>query len=79
MNTTDQLEAEILRLPPRDRERLALTAWESLAADNTWVSSSEFDSEGVAIARQRDDEMEAGAVQPLSREEFHRRTRSTTG
>ena len=72
MNTIDQLEAEILHLPPNDRERLALAAWESLMEDNDWCSNVAVDPDGLEIARQRDSELESGRVKPLNREEFNR-------
>ena len=72
MNSLDQLEAEILHLPPNDRERLALFAWESLTEDNDGYSNVAIDPDGLDIARQRDSELESGQVQPLNREEFDR-------
>ena len=75
MSTTDQLEAELLRLPPRDRERLALAARESLEEATAWLSDPNADREGFALARERDAEIESGQAAPLSHEEFRRRTR----
>ena len=75
MSTTDQLEAELLRLPPRDRERLALAAWESLEEATAWLSDPNTDREGITLARERDAEIESGQATPLSHEEFRRRTR----
>ena len=75
MSTTDQLEAELLRLPPRDRERLALAAWESLEEATAWLSDPNTDREGITLARERDAEIESGQAAPLSHEEFRRRTR----
>jgi heme-degrading monooxygenase HmoA len=77
VNTTDQLEAELLRLPPRDRERLALAAWESLEDLTAWLADPETDREGIAVARERDAQIESGQVPPLSHEEFLRRIRVT--
>jgi len=77
MSTTDQLEAELLRLPARDRERLALAAWESLEEATAWLSDPDTDREGIALACKRDGEVESGEVTPLSHEEFRRRTRGT--
>lgn len=76
MSTTDQLEAELLRLPPRDRERLALAAWESLEEATAWLSDPNTDREGIALARERDAAIESGQATPLSHEEFRRRTRN---
>jgi hypothetical protein len=77
MNTADQLEAEMMRLPPRDRERLALAAWASLEQATAWLADPQTDREGIAIAQERDAAIESGQVAPLSHEEFHRRTRAT--
>jgi hypothetical protein len=70
MITVDRLEAALLRLPPRDRERMALTAWESLDRAETWLSNPGTDPEGIASAFGRDAEIESGSVTPLSHEEF---------
>ncbi len=67
MLSVAQLEQEVLALPPQAREQLALAAWESLENDLV-------DPEGLAIALQRDAEMESGLVKPVSHEEFMRRT-----
>ena len=75
MSTTDQLEADLLRLPPHDRERLALAAWQSLEESTAWLSDPDTDREGIALARERDAEIESGQATPLSHEEFRRRTR----
>ena len=76
MSTTDQLEAELLRLPPHDRERLALAAWESLEKATAWLSDPNTDREGIDLARERDAEIESGQATALSHEEFRRRTRN---
>jgi hypothetical protein len=71
--STDQLEAELLRLPPR--ERLALAAWESLEQATAWLADPQTDREGIEIAKARDGALESGQVSALSIEEFRRRTR----
>lgn len=73
MSTADQIEKELLSLPPRDRERLALAAWESLEGSSVWLSDPGTDPEGIALARTRDEEIDSGRVEPLSQEEFRRR------
>lgn len=77
MSTTDQLEAELLRLPPRERERLALAAWESLEEASAWLADPQTDREGIAVARERDSAIESGQVAPITIEEFRRRTRAS--
>jgi len=74
MSDADQLEMQLLSLPPRERERLALAAWESLAAAGTWISDPQTDPDGIALARKRNDEIESGKVSVLSQEEFRRLT-----
>lgn len=59
---------------PRERERLALAAWESLEGMNGWLSDPANDVEGIALARQREQEIESGKVMPLSQKEFCKRT-----
>ena len=77
MSTTDQLEAELMRLPPRDRERLALAAWASLEQATAWLADPQTDREGIAVALERDAAIESGQVATLTPEEFRRRTRGT--
>ena len=74
MTTADKLEIELLSLPPRDRERLALAAWESLEAASAWLSDPATDPDGIALARRRDEEIESGLIAVLSRERFRSRT-----
>lgn len=72
MNTPDRLETEMLNLPPRDRERLALAAWESLEEADTWLADPATDPEGIALALSRDKEIDSGKVVPLTIEEFRK-------
>lgn len=62
-------------MPSRDRERLALAAWESLEEATAWLSNPNTDREGIALARERDAAIESRRATPLSHEEFRRRTR----
>lgn len=70
MSTPDRIETELLSLLPRDRERLALAAWESLEGADTWLADPTIDPEGIALAIRRDKEIESGQVTPLTLEEF---------
>ena len=63
MNSSSQIEAEMLRLPASDRERLALLAWDSLGGDQAWLADPANDPDGIALARMRDREIEKGQVQ----------------
>lgn len=69
-----QLEREVLALPPAERARLVLAAWESLVADPAFAADSTFDPEGLDIAAARDKDIESGAVAAISHNEFLRRT-----
>lgn len=74
MNSTEQLERAVLKLPPAERAHLALAAWESLEADPAFAADPAFDPEGIALARARDSEIESGSVTLLTHEEFRRFT-----
>jgi hypothetical protein len=66
MKRAAQLEKEVLSLPAEERARLASAAWESLEADPAFAADRTLDPEGVALALERDAEIEAGSVKPLS-------------
>ena len=70
----DQIASEALRLPPRERAILAESLWESLA-DPFEAPSAGDDSEAVALALERDRQLESGQVQPVSHEELMARLR----
>jgi len=73
MSNVTRLEKEILALPPKERERLALAAWESLDTQSDNPDTLP-DQEGITLAQQRDTELQSGSVQPLTHSEFLRRT-----
>lgn len=54
MSTFAQLEKEVLNLPPEVRERLVLTAWESIG------NGCLLDFQSIEIAHRRDQEIESG-------------------
>ncbi len=70
----DQIAAEALRLPPRQRALLAESLWESLA-DPFEAATAGDDEHTAALALERDRQMEAGEVQPVSHEELMARLR----
>ena len=70
----DQIAAEALRLPPKERALLAESLWESLT-DPFKIPDESDDTETVALALERDRQLEAGEVQPLSHEEMVSRLR----
>ncbi len=70
MSVRSDLEKKVLSLSPSERERIALAAWQSLDSD----PPVELDPGGIELASARDAEIETGKVQPVSHEEFLRRT-----
>lgn len=65
----EQIAAEALRLPPKERALLAESLWESLSAP--YEAGTEMDDQtALALALERDREIEAGKVLPLSHEEM---------
>ncbi len=70
----DQIAAEALRLPPQERAMLAESLWESLM-DPFKVPAVIVDDEAVALAMERDRQLESGEVRPLSHEEMMARLR----
>ena len=74
MSNLAKLEQEVLELPPGEREKLALSAWESLGDGSDEAISAVLDPEGINLASKRDDELSAGSVTPIGHAEFVRRT-----
>jgi len=72
MSNVTRLEKEILALPPKERERLALAAWESLETQSDNPDTLP-DQEGITLAQQRDTELQSDSVQPITRSKFLRR------
>ena len=72
--SVDQIAAEALRLPPKERAKLAESLWESLV-DPFKIPSESDDAEAIALALKRDRQLEAGEVQPLSHDELMSRLR----
>ncbi|MBI4323779.1 MAG: addiction module protein [Chloroflexi bacterium] len=70
----DQIAAEALRLPPQERAMLAESLWESLE-DPFAVPAEADDADTVALAIERDRQIEAGQVQAVSHEEMMARLR----
>lgn len=70
----DQIAPEALRLPVRDRALLAASLWESIQ-DPYAISSGATDDEAIALAIAREDEIESGAVSPISHSELMQRLR----
>ena len=70
----DQIAAEALRLPAKERAKLAESLWESLV-DPFKTPAENDDAEAIALAMTRDRQLETGEVQPLSHDELMSRLR----
>jgi putative addiction module component (TIGR02574 family) len=70
----NQIAAEALQLPAKERAELAESLWESLV-DPFKIPAESDDTEAVALALKRDHQLETGEVQPLSHEELMSRLR----
>jgi len=70
----EQIAAEALRLPPQERAMLAESLWESLV-DPFEIPAAADDAEAAALALERDRQLEAGEVRPLTHEELMARLR----
>jgi hypothetical protein len=70
----DQIAAEALRLPPKERAMLAESLGESLV-DPFTVPAESDDSEALALALERDRQLETGELQALSHQELMSRLR----
>jgi putative addiction module component (TIGR02574 family) len=71
----DQIVAEALRLPAEQRALVAESLWESIE-DPFEATVPMDDAEAAALAVERDRQMEAGEVTPISHEEMMRRLRT---
>ncbi len=70
----DQIAAEALQLPLKERAMLAESLWESLG-DPFRTPADKDDAAALALAVERDRQLESGEVQPLSHEEMMARLR----
>ncbi|MCF7764116.1 MAG: addiction module protein [Verrucomicrobia bacterium] len=70
----ERIAAEALRLPARERAMLAESLWESLV-DPFKVPALADVSEAVALATERERQLESGEVQAVSHEEMMIRLR----
>ena len=70
----DQIASEALRLPARDRALLAGSLWESLE-DPSATSAPTDDAAVLALAMERDQQLESGQVPAVPHEEMMARLR----
>jgi len=74
MSNLSKLQKDLLRLPANEREELALSAWNSLGRGSDPAINAQLDPEGIELAIERDQQLDS-SVNPISLEEFLRRTR----
>ena len=74
MSTTADLERQLLGLPPADRARLLIRAWESLVDDPGVAADPEIDPQGLKVALERDADLKNGRTESIDETEFRRRT-----
>lgn len=70
----DQIAPEALKLPARERALLAASLWESIE-DPYELSVGFDDGAALALAEERDREIEGGKVTAVSHEDLMRRLR----
>ena len=70
----DKIASEALRLNPRDRAVLAEAIWESLE-DPYFIPNDMSEKEALALAKQREKEIEQGKAVPLPHKELMDRLR----
>lgn len=75
MSDLSKLQKDLLRLPANEREALALSAWSSLGRGSDPAINAQLDPEGIDLAKERDQQIDSGSVNPISHTEFLRRTR----
>jgi hypothetical protein len=75
MSNLSKLQEDLLRLPANEREELALSAWQSLGRGSDPAINAKLDPEGVELAKERDQQLDSGSVNPISQTDFQRRTR----
>ena len=74
MSTTADLERQLLGLPPADRAKLLIRAWESLVEDPAATEDPEIDPQGLKLALERDADLQNGRNESINDAEFRRRT-----
>jgi putative addiction module component (TIGR02574 family) len=70
----DPIAADALRLHPRERALLAESLWEGLSSPDE-TSAEMDDRAALALARERDQQIEAGEVSPVPHDEMMARLR----
>ena len=68
----DKIASEASRLNPRERAILAEAIWESLE-DPYFIPNDMTEKEALALAKQREEEIEQGKAVPLSHKELMNR------
>jgi putative addiction module component (TIGR02574 family) len=73
--SVEQLAAEALRLPAKERAELAASLWESIE-DPYSLPADLSDAEAIELSVLRDKDLESGAVSPISHSQLMERLRS---
>lgn len=73
--SVEQLAAEALRLPAKERAELAASLWESIE-DPYSLAADLTDTEAIELSILRDGDLESGRVTPLSHHQLMERLRS---
>jgi len=71
----DEIAPKALKLPLEQRVLLAATLWDSIE-DPYSLSADRSDQEAIALAIQRDEEIESGTVSALDHESLMTRLRA---
>ncbi len=77
MKSPAQIEKAILSLAPAQRAQVALAAWESLQSDPAAGADRTLDPVGIALAIERDQQVDSGAAKLLTHSEFRQLTGGT--
>ncbi len=72
--SVDEIAAEAIRLPARERALLAASLWESIE-DPYALAADRSDEDALAMALARDAELESGTVAPISHDDLMIRLR----
>ncbi len=79
MKTAAQVEIDIMHLSATERARLAMVAWDSIEDDATFAASHSLDPEGIALAIERDNQMNVSDADSLTLDQFKDRTGGSRG
>lgn len=79
MKPAARIEKDLLNLSASERLRFAIAAWDSLEGDAALMADPAVDPAGIALADERDHEIESGKSQALTDADFRHRTGGKSG